>query len=463
MPKLEKFRFNVWARTLGSLDSNFYEGLQNMACLKNLVIEVDCREARAEQVEAHFSPMGFDDDDRLWPKGESAFSGYQLLLEYFTFREKFMFVALNGLEQVAWPEGITGFEIDVLLNENWPHDLPFDSDNIRLHCVPVINLFPLEADPLHLSPLENEFLLRPMRIQDGHTEIYSVDNIISSRHTGSQAYVPFSSFRHRGGMLRHDAPERYYHTRVKRGPSGLHDTWLILGGDAFDTDRMLEDETLSLSLTGTNGQLPRKALQSTLLDTPVHASQNVLRVRNLCAPTQPCYPPARDRFHWRVLSHLGSNFLSMMDNAEILRGTLALYDWTESEMNRRRLAAIVDVQHSLIQRFERGFLLRGVDIQVTLDSNGFAGEGDITLFGELLHRFFALYADKSVDVCLLAHTLPWCTDPHRLLREAVWVRRWRWRLTTRLTWCRWCVTWKSFSPVSPAAGVRHAATVCRGA
>lgn len=62
-------------------------------------------------------------------------------------------------------------------------------------------------------------------------------------------------------------------------------TRLILGGDAFDTDRMLEDETLSLSLTGTNGQLPRKALQSTLLDTPVHASQNVLRVRNLCAPT----------------------------------------------------------------------------------------------------------------------------------------------------------------------------------
>ena len=62
-------------------------------------------------------------------------------------------------------------------------------------------------------------------------------------------------------------------------------------------------------------------------------------------------------------------------------------------MNRRRLEAIVDVQHSLLQRFERGFLLRGVDIQVTLDSNGFAGEGDITLFGELLHRFFALYAD----------------------------------------------------------------------
>ena len=27
------------------------------------------------------------------------------------------------------------------------------------------------------------------------------------------------------------------------------------------------------------------------------------------------------------------------------------------------------------------------------------------------------FAAKSVDACLLAHTLPWCPDPHRLLRE----------------------------------------------
>ena len=33
------------------------------------------------------------------------------------------------------------------------------------------------------------------------------------------------------------------------------------------------------------------------------------------------------------------------------------------------------------------------DIEVTLDANGFSGEGDIGLFGEMLSRFFALYAD----------------------------------------------------------------------
>lgn len=146
-------------------------------------------------------------------------------------------------------------------------------------------------------------------------------------------------------------------------------------------------------MTGTNGLLPRKALQSTLLDTVMQSTQTGLRVRNLCAPSLPCYPPSRDRFHWRVLSHLGSNFLPMLDSAEVLRGTLALYDWTGSELNRRRLQAIVEVRHHLVQRFEKGFLLRGVDIEITLDAHGFSGEGDISLFGEMLHRFFGLYAD----------------------------------------------------------------------
>ena len=174
----------------------------------------------------------------------------------------------------------------------------------------------------------------------------------------------------------------------------MHDTWLILGGRAFEQGQLTSaPESLSIRITATNGQLPRKALESTLLDRVVKAGKVPVRVRNLSAPTLPLYPPANDRFHWRVMSHLGSNFLSMMDNPEVLRGTLALYDWTDDEMNRRRLDAIVAVKHTLIRRFERGFMLRGVDIEITLNGDNFAGEGDVNLFGEMLHRFFGLYAD----------------------------------------------------------------------
>ncbi|OPK05034.1 type VI secretion protein ImpG [Pseudomonas veronii] len=349
-----------------------------------------------QPVAGHFAPKGFADEDRLWPKGDSAFSGYQLLLEYFSFREKFMFVTLCGLEHLQIAPDAAWFELEVVLREPWPADFDLSREHIRLHAVPVINLFALEADPLTLAPLQSDYLLRPMRLQDGHTEIYSVDRVTASRNAERQDYVPFSSFRHKGGMLRDEAPERYFHTRLKRAANGLHDTWLILGGEGFDSDRLRTRESLSLRLTGTHGQLPRKALQSTVLDTLLQSPQAGLRVRNLCAPSLPCYPPNRDRFHWRVLSHLGSNFLPMLDNAEVLRGTLALYDWTGSELNRRRLAAIVEVRHHLVQRFEKGFLLRGVDIEITLDANGFSGEGDISLFGEMLNRFFALYADIHV-------------------------------------------------------------------
>ncbi|MEG2041463.1 MAG: type VI secretion system baseplate subunit TssF, partial [Hafnia sp.] len=210
-----------------------------------------------QALEAWFTPGGFGNEDNLWPKDSGAFGGYQLLLEYFTFREKFMALALCGLEQVVLPQRLPWFELDVVLKRRWDYDFTFSEKHIRLHCVPVINLFPLESDPLTPDALQTEYLLRPMRIQDGHTEIYSVDSVISSKHSGHQVFVPFTSFRHKGGMLRHDAPEYYYHTRVKRGPSGLHDTWLILGGEAFDNYSVPEGESLSLSLTGTNGQLPR--------------------------------------------------------------------------------------------------------------------------------------------------------------------------------------------------------------
>ena len=342
------------------------------------------------RLDGYFSPGGFAEEDGLWPKGDTAFSGYQLLLEYFTFREKFMFIDLRGLETVAFPAGLAWFEIDVVLAERWEHDFRFSEKQLRLHCVPVINLFPLESDPLTINSLQTEYPLRPMRVQDGHTEIYTVDSVISSHQ---QVYAPFSSFRHKGGMMRHDAADYYYHTRVRRGPSGLYNTWLIVGGEAFDNHTVPEDESLSLTLTGTNGQLPRRALQSTVLDTVMKTTSASIAVRNLCAPTLPCYPPAQDRFHWRVLSHLGSSFLSLMDNAEVLRGTLALYEWTDSEMNRRRLEAILDVKHRATERFAQGHLVRGVQIEVTLDSHGFAGRGDICLFGEMLSRFFALYTD----------------------------------------------------------------------
>ncbi|WP_017923712.1 type VI secretion system baseplate subunit TssF [Burkholderia glumae] len=214
-----------------------------------------------------------------------------------------------------------------------------------------------------------------------------------------------SARRNETGMLRHEAPERYFHTRVRPGVSGLHETWVILGGHAWETMDTLPEESLSLRVTGTNGLLPRKGLREASLNELAASPPNVAGVRNLVSPTLPLYPPTEDRFQWRVLSHLAPNFLSMM-NAEVLRGALALYDWTDDELNRRRLAGIRWVSQELIEEVTGGSVERGVLIEVTLDSHAFSGEGDVMLFGELLHRFFAQYAEINLFTKLSIVSLP---------------------------------------------------------
>ena len=61
--------------------------------------------------------------------------------------------------------------------------------------------------------------------------------------------------------MKYDAPERYYHTKVKRGVSGKHETFIMLGGLLWDRKDILPTETLSLKVVGTNGALPRKSLR----------------------------------------------------------------------------------------------------------------------------------------------------------------------------------------------------------
>jgi type VI secretion system protein ImpG len=295
----------------------------------------------------------------------------------------------------------------VLLKESYPSDLRFTAENVRLFCTPIINPFELDAEPIRIDHHETEYCVKAMHHHGDFVETYAVEAVESFDHDTAEhvEYVPFSTFRHRGGMLRHEASERYFHTRVREGVRGLHDTWIVLGGHAWDAMQDLPEETLSLRVTGTNGMLPRKGLREASIDELVASAPNVARVRNLSASSLPLYPPVDDRFQWRVLSHLAPNFLSLMD-AEVLRGALALYDWTRDELNRRRLTGIQHVSQKAVRKVIDGGVERGVAIEVTLDSHAFAGDGDVHLFGELLHRFFALYAEINLFTQFVIVSLP---------------------------------------------------------
>jgi type VI secretion system protein ImpG len=165
--------------------------------------------------------------------------------------------------------------------------LPVPPTALRMHCVPVINLFRLLAQPLTVEPAVAEYRLRPHRLSDGHTEIYSVNEV--AQVTEDQAefpYVPYSHFRQKGGMLKYDDewPERYYHTRLQRGASGLNDTVLMLGGRTHEQHAGLK---MHLNLTCTNGAYPRRALQQAVFDGQMALGNLDLSCTTRTAPGMP--------------------------------------------------------------------------------------------------------------------------------------------------------------------------------
>jgi type VI secretion system protein ImpG len=130
---------------------------------------------------------------------------------------------------------------------------------------------------------------------------------------------------------------------------------------------------------------------------PTDSSPALADFANISSPTSPSAPPLGHNLLWRLLSHLLINYLSVA-TAENLRAMLKLYifsntrDKAQAVANSKRVEAILNLKAERCRRFLRGRLHLGRHIDVTLDSQGFSGSGDMYLFGSILDSFLAGYA-----------------------------------------------------------------------
>jgi len=244
----------------------------------------------------------------VWPQSDSpALCGeVRPWLEYFSFPARFAFFTLTGLDTLPLSEECRDFILEIHLTQPLTRDIPLPDDALRINCVTVINLFSLNAEPLKVQPTVLDYRLRPHRLRDHHTEIYSVDTVAASETLNKRQYVPYRQFRQKGGMLARKAswPERYYHTRIWRGVSGLHETLLMLGGTSGEQDLAQEEATWFMNLTCTNGNYPRMALDNAVFDGTAGAGNLPLRCQTRHVPSMPSYPPLTQLYQWHVLSLL---------------------------------------------------------------------------------------------------------------------------------------------------------------
>ncbi|MEJ0046335.1 MAG: type VI secretion system baseplate subunit TssF [Rhodospirillales bacterium] len=111
-------------------------------------------------------PVGFEPEEALLPRTGQSFDGYRLLQEYYAMPERFLFVALDGLDRAAIRCAGNELEIVLLLTRGEPSlAAGFGPDHLALFCTPAINLFNRRSDRINLSDRDVEHLIVPDRMR----------------------------------------------------------------------------------------------------------------------------------------------------------------------------------------------------------------------------------------------------------------------------------------------------------
>jgi type VI secretion system protein ImpG len=163
-------------------------------------------------------------------------------------------------------------------------------------------------------------------------------------------------------------------------------------------------ETLTLHTTCTNRDLPAKLpFGGREGDFEVEGGASISRVRCLKKPTPTLRPPTRRGAHWRLISHLGLNHLSITGEGtgsgiDALREILLLYDFMDSSATRKQIAGITSVSTKRVvrqtgTRIGSGFI-RGIETEIEFDEDQYVGSG-VYLISAVLDRFLGLYASMN--------------------------------------------------------------------
>ena len=338
-------------------------------------------------------PVGFAENEGLFPYPKRSFVGYRLLQEYFTLPQKFFFVDVGGMNAVKKLEPETGFDLVLRFGERPPETMRVSANNFRLHCSPIVNLMSKDADPVRLDPGRAEYFVRASDPEPQHFEVYSVDAVTGLVTSTAQreSYDAFYSFRI---GTRPDDQGVYYKLRRRPAVARSNTDCFISFVSSEDALREPDTEIVSIELTCTNRNLaevlkPGDVTQST------DRSPQFAEFQNITPLTPSVAAPLSGGFHWRLISQLALSYSSVA-SADALRNLLSLYDFTGFRdrqwglATQRRLEGIESVETKPHERVFRGSVMRGMHTRVRMLEDRFTSDGELHLFGSVLDEFLAL-------------------------------------------------------------------------
>jgi type VI secretion system protein ImpG len=351
--------------------------------------------------------VGFGPNEGMVPYPASTFAGHRLLMEYFAFPEKFFFIDLGGLGAVVQAGFKDAIEVIFLISDiegggrQQRLELELSKKTFRLGCSPVVNLFPLVAEPIQLNQRRAEYPLTPDVRRPYSVEVFSVDEVagINSANQKITKYEPFYSLRH---TARKDDRSCFWlaHRRPSTRPNddGTEISLSLL--DLSLTTLNPDATVLSVKTTCTNRDLPsRLPFGNQDSDFELDGAAPMKRIVALRKPTPPVRPAMGKSILWRLVSHLSMNYLSLVDEGkDALQEILRIYDLGRTAYSQNVIQSILNIRsrpHFARLVSEQGVsFARGLRIEMEIDEDQFAGGGAF-LFAAVLERFFGLAASLN--------------------------------------------------------------------
>lgn len=347
--------------------------------------------------------VGFANEDSLIPDTARQLSAYRILSEFFVFSEKFRFCEMELGKTWATIPDKQSTEIVFYFNRSIESLVKsVDKRSMQLFCTPAINTFVHRAEPIRLNDLQPEYQLVPDAFRKRSMEVLSIDRVTATTDRGeSRRYVPFYASSHEDPSAKADG---YWY--ATRRPAITSDGETDRGSEVFLTlvdlngNRTAENDwTLDVETTCSNRDFVARLPVGEKMKIHLVDSRGTVKASAISPPTSTFRRIEKKDMHWRLISQLSLNHLSLTDSSgsESLREILRLHNPSDSPETRGVVDSIKQVSYSRENAIARvrgatgSGLCRGVDVEVWLEGDKLVGFGSY-LFASVLENFLGLFA-----------------------------------------------------------------------
>ncbi len=360
------------------------------------------------------SCAGFDHDEALIDRHGKGRSRFRVLLEFFSFPEKFDFIDIDLSAMMRTARGCHSVTLHLPIQDlhcNSAHGQLLQrlaASNFKLFCTPVINLFAAPAQPIPLEKPElRVYPIMPDTLRASDTSAYRVDAVRLTQDTSDGTVT--EDLRGYHSLLIHTTDGKPYWLAERGGRladfvPGNDMLLSLVDGNGKPMD--VCGVQIDMDLTCTNGDLPASLQVGDPHGDFIYANQTLTgRASMLRLPTQSSARTKIPDQLWNIVGMLSGGPLNLCQEAlPVFKRLLAAHAPSRSTSAKRHIDSLKHLAHEpaleWIVMKPQPRMMRGIRVRVAIDETGLY-DCPVSVLARVLESGFVHYAPSNSFVQLV--------------------------------------------------------------